>query len=147
VAFFRVRKRVRERGIHHAHGTSGRLETTDREPAHLQVEPAIEALVPADERRERQEEIFEDELEAVHAPVANRRDGSATQDAAARLDELERVTGEGGLLRHEEAEAAMAVFTGAAEEHQELRPASERAPEFRAVDAPTVADPVGAALH
>ena len=50
----------------------------------------------------------------MHAPVANRRDGSATQDATARLDEFERLTGERGLLRHEEAEAAMAVFTGAA---------------------------------
>ena len=52
VAVYRVCKRVSERGIHHAHGTSGRLETTDREPAHLQVEPAIEPLVPAHERRE-----------------------------------------------------------------------------------------------
>ena len=50
----------------------------------------------------------------MHAPLVNRRDGSATQDATARLDEFERLTGERRLLRHEEAEAAMAVFTGAA---------------------------------
>src|SRR5438309_1616087 len=72
---------------------------------------------------------------------------SWARGAPARLDEFERLTGERGLLRHEEAEAAMAVFTGAAEEHQQLRPTSECAPELGAVDAPTVAGPLGAAFH
>ena len=73
----------------------------------------------------------------MQAAVAEGRDGAALKRPAVLLPVLEIVAQPAGLLGDEDAQAAMpGLAAGPAEEHQQVRPAGEGAPELGALDNP-----------
>ena len=77
--------------LHHAHCTRRSLQPAVLEAGHLQVEALPDAVAAADEVLRRHEPVVESDLEAVHAPVAQRGDGPPLDGAAPLVGELEVV--------------------------------------------------------
>src|ERR1019366_2887016 len=123
-------------GLHHAEGPRGRLDAPVLKAAHLQVEPAAEPAVAADEAVVGAEPVLEAELIGVHAAIADRVDRPALEPAgpasgAAWLVEAEAVRVAHGLLDQEERQPTVpgrAILVGAREQHEHRRPGGERAP-------------------
>jgi hypothetical protein len=78
------------------------LQPTHGEALHLQVEPAIQPLVSTQQRDLGKQVTIEDQLEGVHASVADCRDGTPCNYAASGLRKGELVAREGRFLGDED---------------------------------------------
>ena len=125
--------------LHHAHGPGRSLQPPVLEAGHLQVEALPDPVVAADEVLRGHEPVIESDLEAVHAPVAQRGDGPPLDSSAPLVGELEVVAFRLGLRHDEQAEAPVGfapVGIGAGQQHQHVGPAGEGAPRLGARDQP-----------
>src|SRR5690606_3543107 len=109
----------------------GGLEASGGEGTHLEVEAAAEPVLFSDQGVGGYYPVVEDDLEAVHAAVADGGYGPGLDCSPLRLGEVEGVSGEAGFLNDEQREAAVAgggVVVGAGQDHEQIGSAGERGP-------------------
>ena len=125
--------------LHDPHGAGSGLESAVLEALHLVVEAPAPTGLLADEVLRGDEPVFEGDLVAVHAAVAERVDRPPGHLAAAILDMLEAMAIAPRLLDDEDRQALVVggARLGAGEYHQHVGPAGEGAPCLYAVDDPT----------
>src|SRR5690606_42518 len=92
-------------GLGDSDGPGGGLEASGGEGTHLEVEAAAEPVLFSDQGVGGYYPVVEDDLEAVHAAVADGGYGPGLDCSPLRLGEVEGVSGEAGFLNDEQREA------------------------------------------